>query len=53
LRTLADDLVAKRIDANNKRLTAIECGSGINVRIPDIFAPFGGEARMRSKVGDI
>jgi cytolysin-activating lysine-acyltransferase len=50
---LADDLVAKRIDAGDKRLAAVEWKSGINMRIIDIVAPFGGEAEMRSKVGDI
>jgi cytolysin-activating lysine-acyltransferase len=50
---LADDLVAKRIDVGDKRLAAVEWKSGINMRIIDIVAPFGGEAEMRSKVGDI
>jgi cytolysin-activating lysine-acyltransferase len=50
---LADDLVARRIDAGDKRLTAVEWKSGSNMRIVDIVAPFGGEAEMRSKVGDI
>ena len=50
---LADDLVAKRIDAGDNRLAAVEWKSGSNMRIIDIFAPFGGEAEMRSKVGDI
>jgi cytolysin-activating lysine-acyltransferase len=31
----------------------VEWKSGINMRIIDIIAPFGGEAEMRSKVGDI
>jgi cytolysin-activating lysine-acyltransferase len=47
---LADDLVAKRIDANDKRLTAAEWKSGTNKRIIDIVAPFGGEAEMRGQV---
>jgi cytolysin-activating lysine-acyltransferase len=47
---LADDLVAKRIDANDKRLTAVEWKSGTNLRIIDIVAPFGGEAEMRGQV---
>jgi cytolysin-activating lysine-acyltransferase len=50
---LVDDLVAKRIDANDKRLTAVEWKSGTNLRIIDIVAPFGGEAEMRAQVGDI
>jgi cytolysin-activating lysine-acyltransferase len=49
---LADDLVAKRIDAGDTRLAAVEWKSGSNMRIVDIVAPFGGEAEMRSKVGD-
>jgi cytolysin-activating lysine-acyltransferase len=50
---LADELVARRIDAGDTRLAAVEWKSGINVRIIDVVAPFGGEAEMRSKVGDI
>jgi cytolysin-activating lysine-acyltransferase len=50
---LADDLVAKRIDAGDTRLAAVEWKSGSNMRIIDIVAPFGGEAEMRAKVGDI
>jgi cytolysin-activating lysine-acyltransferase len=50
---LADDLVARRIDAGDKRLAAVEWKSGSNMRIIDIVAPFGGEAEMRSKVGGI
>jgi cytolysin-activating lysine-acyltransferase len=45
--------VAKRIDAGDKRLAAVEWMSGSNMRIIDFVAPFGGEAEMRSKVGDI
>jgi cytolysin-activating lysine-acyltransferase len=45
---LADDLVAKRIDAGDTRLAAVEWKSGINMRVIDIVAPFGGEAEMRS-----
>jgi cytolysin-activating lysine-acyltransferase len=48
---LADDLVAKRIDAGDKRLTAVEWKSGSSLRIVDIVAPFGGEAEMRAQVG--
>jgi cytolysin-activating lysine-acyltransferase len=50
---LADDLVAKRIDANDKRLTAVEWKSGTNMRIIDIVAPFGGEAEMRGQVAGL
>jgi cytolysin-activating lysine-acyltransferase len=50
---LVDDLVAQRIDAGDKRLTAVEWKSGTNTRIIDIIAPFGREAEMRSNVGDI
>ena len=49
---LVDDLVAKRIDANDKRLSAVEWKSGTQMRIIDIVAPFGGEAEMRGQVGD-
>jgi cytolysin-activating lysine-acyltransferase len=49
---LADDLVAKRIDAGEKRLTAVEWKSGSNMRIVELVAPFGGEAEMRAEVGD-
>jgi cytolysin-activating lysine-acyltransferase len=48
---LADDLVAKRIDAGNTRLSAAEWKSGTALRIIDIIAPFGGEAEMRTQVG--
>jgi cytolysin-activating lysine-acyltransferase len=47
---LADDLVAKRIDAGDNRLTAVEWKSGTNLRIIDIVAPFGGEAEMRGQI---
>jgi cytolysin-activating lysine-acyltransferase len=50
---LADELVTKRIDAGDRRLAAVEWKSGTNMRIIDIVAPFGGEAEMRAKVGDI
>ncbi|HEV7881845.1 toxin-activating lysine-acyltransferase [Bradyrhizobium sp.] len=49
---LADDLVAKRIDAGDRRLSAVEWKSGGNLRILDIVAPFGGEAEMRAQVGE-
>ena len=48
---LADDLVAKRIDASDRRLTAVEWKSGTNLRIIELVAPFGGEAEMREQVG--
>ena len=47
---LADELVAKRIDAGDTRLTAVEWKSGTLKRIIDIVAPFGGEAEMREQV---
>jgi cytolysin-activating lysine-acyltransferase len=50
---LADELAARRIDAGETRLAAVEWKSGINMRVIDIVAPFGGEAEMRSKVCDI
>jgi cytolysin-activating lysine-acyltransferase len=49
---LADDLVARRIDAGETRLAAVEWKSGSNMRIIDVVAPFGGEAEMREQVGD-
>jgi cytolysin-activating lysine-acyltransferase len=48
---LADKLVAKRIDAGDRRLTAVEWKSGTTMRIVDIVAPFGGEAEMRNQLG--
>jgi cytolysin-activating lysine-acyltransferase len=48
---LVDDIVAKRIDAGDVRLTAVEWKSGANMRIVDVVAPFGGEAEMRGQVG--
>jgi hypothetical protein len=48
---LADDLVAQRIDAGDRRLTAVEWKSGSNLRIIELVAPFGGEAEMREQVG--
>lgn len=47
---LADEIVAKRIDANDRRLSAVEWKSGANMRIVDIVAPFGGEAEMREQI---
>jgi cytolysin-activating lysine-acyltransferase len=48
---LADELVAKRIDAGEKRLAAVEWKSGSNMRIVDMVAPFGAEAEMRTQIG--
>jgi len=50
---LVDDLVAKRIDANDKRLSAVEWKSGTNMRVVDVVAPFGGEAEMREQVSGL
>lgn len=50
---LADELVAKRIDAGDNRLTAVEWKSGGLRRIVDIVAPFGGEAEMREQVASL
>src|ERR1700710_2527504 len=48
---MADRLVAKRIDAGDRRLAAVEWRSGSNMRIIDIVAPFGGETEMRELSG--
>jgi cytolysin-activating lysine-acyltransferase len=48
---LADELVARRIDAGETRLVAVEWKSGSNMRIIDIVAPFGGEVEMRCLSG--
>jgi cytolysin-activating lysine-acyltransferase len=50
---LADDLVARRIDAGDRRLAAVEWKSGSNMRIIDIVAPFGGEAEMREQIANL
>jgi cytolysin-activating lysine-acyltransferase len=50
---LADDLVARRIDAGDNRLAAVEWKSGSNLRIIDVVAPFGGEAEMRGQVNSL
>nr|WP_283812230.1 toxin-activating lysine-acyltransferase [Bradyrhizobium stylosanthis] len=47
---LADEIVAKRIDAGDVRLTPAEWKSGANRRIIDVVAPFGGEAEMQNNV---
>ena len=48
---LADELVAKRIDAGDRRLAAVEWKSGAHLRMVELVAPFGGEAEMRAQVG--
>jgi cytolysin-activating lysine-acyltransferase len=50
---LVDELAATRIDAGDKRLTAVEWKSGAIMRIIDLVAPFGGEAEMRAQVGAV
>jgi cytolysin-activating lysine-acyltransferase len=47
---LADEFVARRIDAGDKRLAAVEWKSGTNMRIIELVAPFGGEAEMRGQI---
>jgi cytolysin-activating lysine-acyltransferase len=47
---LVDDLVAKRIDAGDNRLSAVEWKSGRNMRIVELVAPFGGEAEIRKQI---
>jgi len=47
---LADELVAKRIDAGENRLSAVEWKSGSNTRIVELVAPFGGEAEIRESI---
>ena len=49
---LADELVAKRIDAGDTRLAAVEWKSGSHMRLIDVVAPFGGEAEMRGQLSD-
>jgi cytolysin-activating lysine-acyltransferase len=46
---LVDELVVKRIDAGDKRLTAVEWKSGSHMRIVDVVAPFGGKRRCGSR----
>jgi cytolysin-activating lysine-acyltransferase len=48
---LADDLVASRIDAGDRRLSAVEWKSGTAMRVVELVAPFGGEAEMRAQLG--
>ncbi len=46
---LTDDLVEKRIDANDKRVTAAEWKGVAIMRIIELVVPFGGEAERRDK----
>ena len=48
----ADEIVAKRIDVGDKRLTPAEWRSGTQRRIVDVVAPFGGEVEMRTQLID-
>jgi cytolysin-activating lysine-acyltransferase len=48
---LVDGTVAKRIDAGDNRLSAVEWKSGSNMRIVELVAPFGGEAEIRESIG--
>jgi cytolysin-activating lysine-acyltransferase len=50
---LVDDLVAKRIDDGDNRLSAVEWKSGSNIRIVGLVAPFGGEAEIRKSLGGL
>jgi cytolysin-activating lysine-acyltransferase len=50
---LADEIVAKRIDGGDVRLTPAEWKSGTNRKIIDVVAPFGGELEMRGEVDKI
>lgn len=49
---LADEIVAKRIDAGDTRLTAVEWKSGGYMQIVDVVAPFGAEAEMRGQIAE-
>jgi cytolysin-activating lysine-acyltransferase len=49
---LADELVARRIDAGDKRLAAVEWKSGSNMRIIDIVAPFAARGRCGGRLAD-
>ena len=42
---LVDEIVGKRIDAGDARLTAVEWKGGSQMRIVDVVAPFGGERK--------
>jgi cytolysin-activating lysine-acyltransferase len=50
---LVDDIVAKRIDAGDGRLTVVEWKSGPNLYIIELVAPFGGEVEMREQIGSL
>src|SRR4051812_4392485 len=47
---LVDEMVAKRVDAGDNRLSAVEWKSGSNIRIVELVAPFGGAAEMRERI---
>src|SRR5437763_12338418 len=49
----ADELVARRIDAGDRRLTAVEWKSGPMLRIIELVAPFGAEAEMREQLAQL
>jgi hypothetical protein len=40
----------KRIDAGDRRLTAVQWKSGSNMPVIDVVAPFGGEAEMQGQI---
>jgi len=46
----ADEIVAKRIDASDRRLSAVEWKSGTHMRVIDVVAPFGGDAEIRGQL---
>ena len=50
---LVDEIVAKRIDAGERRLAAAEWKCGTYFRILDVVAPFGGEAEMHDQVSTV
>lgn len=47
---MTDEIVAKRIDAGDLRLTPAEWKSGASKKIIDVVAPFGGEGGMRGQI---
>ena len=48
---LVDELVARRIDAGDRRLRQWNGRAAAAMRIVELVAPFGGEAEMRAQVG--
>ncbi|TQF39244.1 hypothetical protein UNPF46_13875 [Bradyrhizobium sp. UNPF46] len=48
--SLANEIVAKRINAGDMRLTPAEWKGGANRKIIDVVAPFGGEGEMRGQI---